>query len=109
MREWIGFDLDGTLAVYSGWKLSEKIGSPILPMVELAKDFMAKGIIVKIFTARVSSNNPHREHSLKLINEWSRKVFGEELPVTSEKDYMMIDLYDDRCHRVEFNTGKILN
>lgn len=108
MSEWIGFDLDGTLAVYDGWKGPEHIGEPIKPMVELAKSFIANGTEIKIFTARVSSNNPERMKSISAIMEWSKKVFGRVIDMTSEKDYGMIDLYDDRCHRVECNTGKIL-
>lgn len=108
MNGWIGFDLDGTLAVYDGWKGPEHIGDPIAPMIELAKSFIANGTEIKIFTARVSSNNPERMKSVSAIMEWSKKVFGRVIDMTSEKDYGMIDLYDDRCHRVECNTGIIL-
>ena len=108
MKGWIGFDLDGTLAEYNGWEGPEHIGAPIMPMVELAKSFIAEGTEIKIFTARVSSNNPDRIKSTRAINDWSNKVFGRIIDMTSEKDYGMIDLYDDRCHRVEFNSGRIL-
>lgn len=108
MKGWIGFDLDGTLAVYDGWKGPEHIGEPIPSMVELAKSFIAKGTEIKIFTARVSSNNPERIKSVCAIMDWSEKVFGRIVGITAEKDYGMIDLYDDRCHRVECNSGKIL-
>lgn len=108
MNGWIGFDLDGTLAIYDKWEGPEHIGEPIMPMVELAKKFIGDGYEVKIFTARISSNNPERMKSIDVIMQWSKKVFGRILPMTAEKDYGMIDLYDDRCHRVECNTGRIL-
>lgn len=108
MNGWIGFDLDGTLAVYDGWQGADNIGEPIAPMVELVKKFIGEGVKVKIFTARVSSSNPDRMKSVDAIMEWSKSVFGQILEMTSEKDYGMIDLYDDRCHRVEANTGRIL-
>ena len=30
---WIGVDLDGTLAHYTGWRGEDHIGKPILPML----------------------------------------------------------------------------
>ena len=108
MQGWVGFDLDGTLAEYHGWQGAEHIGAPIMPMVELAKNLMASGVHVKIFTARVASNNPERMRAVGAIIDWSKEVFGCILDMTAEKDYAMTDLYDDRCHRVECNTGKIL-
>lgn len=108
MNGWIGFDLDGTLAEYDDWKGPEHIGAPIAPMVELVKSFISKGVVVKIFTARVSSTNPVKDAARIAIMKWCFDVFGRVLDITAEKDYGMIELYDDRCHRVEYNTGKIL-
>lgn len=51
---WYGFDLDGTLAVYDGWKGIGHIGEPVKPMVDLVKRMHAEGKAVKILTARVS-------------------------------------------------------
>ena len=48
---WIGVDLDGTLAKYGIWDGS--IGEPIPLMVERVKIWIALGVEVKIFTARV--------------------------------------------------------
>lgn len=53
-EEWIGFDLDGTLAKYDGWKGLDHIGEPIEAIVRLAKKFHAEGKRVKILTARVA-------------------------------------------------------
>lgn len=51
---WYGFDLDGTLAVYDGWKGIDNIGEPVRPMVDLIKRMHEEGKVVKILTARVS-------------------------------------------------------
>lgn len=53
-KPWIGFDLDGTLAEYDGWKGIENIGNPVKPMVDLVKQMHGEGKVVKILTARVS-------------------------------------------------------
>ena len=106
MSEWIGVDLDGTLAVYDVWKGASHIGEPIPLMVQRVRGWLIGGYAVKIFTARVSSGNPERVESEKAIKAWCRKVFGIELPMTAEKDYGMIELWDDRCRRVEVNTGR---
>ena len=45
---WYGFDLDGTLAEYHGWKGVEHIGKPIKPMCDLMKRLHAEGKRVKI-------------------------------------------------------------
>ena len=52
MKDWIGVDLDGTLAEYHGWN-DGKIGEPIQLMVERVKRWLAEGKSVRIMTARV--------------------------------------------------------
>ena len=51
---WYGFDLDGTLAKYDGWKGIDHIGEPVKPMVELIRRMYDEGKFVKIVTARVA-------------------------------------------------------
>lgn len=51
---WYGFDLDGTLAKYDGWKGVAHIGEPVKPMVDLIKRMRDEGKVVKIVTARVA-------------------------------------------------------
>ena len=51
---WYGFDLDGTLAKYDGWKGIDHIGEPVKLMVDLIKRMHAEGKVVKILTARVA-------------------------------------------------------
>lgn len=53
MNGWIGVDLDGTLAHYEGWKGVEHVGAPVPAMLQRVKDWIAKGVEVRIFTARV--------------------------------------------------------
>jgi hypothetical protein len=110
---WIGIDLDGTLAVYDGWKGAQHIGEPIPAMVERVKQWLSEGLAVRIFTARVwHDGNPERHLEAKIaeeaIHDWCVKVFGHALPITCTKDYGMIVLYDDRCVQVEANTGRLI-
>ena len=98
---WHGVDLDGTLANYEGWKGHMFIGRPIPRMVNRVKAWLDKGEKVKIFTTR-ANNGPM---AIERIKRWCRKHLGQELEVTSVKDEKMIDIWDDRAHGVECNTG----
>ena len=108
MREWIGVDLDGTLAQYDGWKGPEHIGPPIPKMVERVKRWLAADeYAVKIFTARVSCRDDEelfRVHCA--IQRWLFEHIGQELEVTCTKDYAMAELWDDRVVQVIPNTGE---
>ena len=108
---WIGVDLDGTLAEYHGWKGEDHIGNPIPAMVERVKQWLADGVTVKIFTARVAfpSNTEFVETQTAFIQDWCEKHIGARLPVTCMKDFAMSELWDDRCVEVEINTGKPMN
>ncbi len=108
--EWIGVDLDGTLAEYSTWSGGFSIGRPIMPMVERVKSMLAAGAHVKIMTARVSSKVPPNilTRQRAMIREFCLTNFGQELELTAEKDYAMLELWDDRVFKVETNTGRVL-
>lgn len=109
MNGWIGVDLDGTLAYYTEWKGETSIGEPIPKMVERVKSWLASGIEVRILTARVSPVSTTDIGKVdRVIREWCKKHIGQELKVTSEKDYMMIEFWDDRCVQVVPNTGVAL-
>jgi hypothetical protein len=101
---WIGVDLDGTLAHYDGWAGVTHIGSPIFAMQDRVKAWLAAGVEVRIFTARVFG--PGREQALPWIEAWSEQHLGRVLPVTCEKDYGMVELWDDRAVQVIPNTGQ---
>lgn len=110
-KGWIGVDLDGTLARYDGWQGVEHIGEPVPAMLARVKEWLAAGDEVRIVTARVSRQAGHAnaEHARNLIKEWCLKHVGAALVVTSEKDYGMIVLWDDRCVQIEHNTGRRLD
>lgn len=97
--------MDGTLAEYHGWSGATIIGNPIPLMVKKVRMLLAQHMTVKIFTARVSSMNPDREEAKAAIEAWCIKHIGVKLPVTAEKDYGMIELWDDRCKQIITNTG----
>ena len=111
-QKWIGFDLDGTLALYDGWKGNQHIGEPIPKIVAIAKELHSKGERIKIFTARVSPKS-WGEATLKDIQEaiwkWCDRNLGFRPEITCEKDRWMLDFYDDRCHEVIKNSGELLN
>ena len=108
---WIGVDLDGTLAHYNGWKGIEHIGEPVPAMLGRVLRWIELGVPVKIFTARVwSDGSVTRERDVylatKYIHDWCLKNIGVALPVTCQKDFGMVALWDDRAVRVGMKTGK---
>lgn len=103
MVPWVGFDLDGTLAKYDGWKGPDHIGAPIAPMVQIALKYLAAGFKIKIFTARATDPNPK---VVPAIQAWCRIHLGHVVEVTNAKDYSMLLCYDDRAVAVEPNTGR---
>ena len=40
-----------------------------------------------------------------MIQDWTEQYIGVRLPVTNQKDYGMVELWDDRAVRVVINTG----
>lgn len=107
MKAWIGVDLDGTLAEYHKWISPEHIGKPIPVMVDRVKKWLADGLDVRIFTARVyGGTGANVEHIRGFIERWCLEHIGQVLPVTNEKDYGMVELWDDRAVQVIPNTGE---
>lgn len=107
-RGWIGVDLDGTLAYYDHWRGEDHIGGPIPPMVSRIKWWLAHNTEVRVFTARASHMGRTEEQRLaniSFVKVWCRMNIGVELEVTAEKDMHMLELWDDRCVRVNINTG----
>lgn len=102
---WIGVDLDGTLAhdLSNGSenKGLGEIGSPIKPMLNRLKKWIAEGKTVKIFTARASSSR-----QIAMVKKWLFKHGLPDLEVTNVKDLRMIELWDDRCVQVMTNLGE---
>ena len=115
---WIGVDLDGTLAHYEGWN-GGAIGRPIPLMVDRVKAWLAQGVDVRIFTARVAgqplagmSDDPEFvcpiDAQRRMIQDWCEEHIGHRLSVTHQKDFAMIELWDDRAVSVKANTGLVL-
>jgi hypothetical protein len=106
---WYGIDLDGTLAYYGHYIGPTHIGPPIPAMAARLEAWLKEGRAVRIFTARVASTSPYADKSRQAIAAWLLANFGVILPITAEKDYAMIELWDNRCVQVEPNTGKPLD
>jgi hypothetical protein len=105
MPEWIGVDLDGTLAMYTRWKGVAHIGKPVPAMVSRVRRWIRDGRTVKIMTARVSEKGAE-----SFIRAWLIQAgLPEDLEITDRKDMDMVELWDDRCVRVQTNTGKVLS
>lgn len=107
MNNWIGVDLDGTLAKYEGWQGFAHIGEPVPAMVARVKDWLAKGMTVKVFTARVGPSKDVNDaiRAREAIEKWCLEHIGAVLPITATKDFAMVELWDDRCVQVIPNTG----
>ena len=122
MKEWYGVDFDGTLAHYHNFKGAGVLGAPIPLMVDRVRRWLAEGKDVRIFTARVwhpdvTSHVSEHEYNSRCaeareariaIKQWCIEHIGQELPITCEKDYGMLELWDDRAVQVIKNTGMSL-
>lgn len=92
---WIGFDLDGTLARTDNpghFEPPYPLGEPRTEMLEAARQLIAAGITVKIFTARASE-----PAAIPLVQQWAEKHGLGRLEVTNQKDYGLLRFYDDRA------------
>lgn len=101
-KEWIGVDLDGTLAHYDNWNAG-KIGKPVTVMLNRIIREMDRGKKFKIFTARASTPS-----LIPAVEEWLKENGLEGMEVTHEKDHLMTELWDDRAKQVKKNTGRFL-
>lgn len=115
---WIGVDLDGTLAHYTGWN-GGAIGKPVAPMLERVAGWIAQGLDVRIFTARVAASGLTKwngeidsaefaNEQRRLIQDWTERHLGVRLPVTAVKDFRMRELWDDRARQVVANSGEVV-
>lgn len=106
---WVGVDLDGCLADYTGFKGLDVIGEPLAPMVERVKKLLENGVEVRILTARVDLLHSPEELAISkaAIERWCLTYIGTILPVTCCKDRYMTVLYDDRAVRIVANKGTV--
>lgn len=105
MNEWVGVDLDGTLAYSDRWRGSAHIGRPIPAMVKRVQHMLETGKTVKIFTAR--AHNPSSA-SIELIQQWCEEHIGIRLEVTCIKDKYCMAIYDNKAFQVQTNTGRVV-
>lgn len=108
--KWVGVDLDGTLADNSAHTSGlGAIGKPITKMCNRVKRMHKQGVMVKIFTARVSDVGEENKERLQAhIWKWCDKALGFHPEITNSKDGMMGTLYDDRAKQVQTNTGVVI-
>jgi len=99
-KSWIGVDLDGTLAYHNKFRGPDYIGKPIPIMLYRVRKWIERGYHVKIVTARASD-----PQAIPAVEAWLKKHGLGGLEVTNEKDYDMVELWDDRAVRVMCNTG----
>jgi hypothetical protein len=105
----IALDFDKTLANHeSDWPL-EKIGEPIIPMLNKLKDWLNKGYKVSIFTARMSSDKTPevRDAQRKIIEDFFQRHRLPKLPITANKHPEFSHFIDDRAYHAEPNMGQI--
>lgn len=102
-------DFDRTLATYSSWHENGKsLGAPIAAMVGRVKEWLEKGMDVRIFTARACKENPARAEDILAIQNWCVTHLGKVLPVQNWKNFETKFIFDDIAVTVEANTGRIL-
>lgn len=100
-------DFDGTLATYEGW--GRKLGKPIPAMVRRVKAWKKRGLVVKIFTARITTLTGMHDYAQELlIHSWiAEHGLGKYIDrVTNIKGPDAQEFWDDRAVRVELNTGR---
>jgi hypothetical protein len=102
-HEWVGVDLDGTLAAAPTPEQTAKgilIGDPVSLMLEKVQAMLSAGVTVKIFTARACD-----PASIPMVATWLAAHGLGSLPITNQKDYDMAVAFDDRAIQIVFGTG----
>lgn len=120
-RPWYGFDLDGCAAKSIEPFDAGRIGEPIASIVDLMYEMMRQSKRIKIFTARVCetgqlshisghiADRAFADWQHSLITLWNKRNLGRDIEVTCIKDFLCLEIYDDRAWRVAKNTGKIVD
>jgi len=107
----IAVDLDGTLAHYDHWRGIEHIGAPIEAMHRRVLKWLAEGVTVVIFTARITpfpGQARDTEQAKQYVRDWLKRYGLPELEITNIKRQDFVVFYDDRCVNIEANTGRTL-
>ena len=105
-KKTIAVDLDGTIAMYSGWVGPDEIGEPIKRMIERVKEWLSKCYDVWIFTSRMSVEDIELRSKIeRAVRAYCLKHIGVELPVTATKFMIFDEIWDDRAFSIVPNTG----
>lgn len=99
MSGWIGVDLDGTLAEYTG--SIGAVGKPVALMMNRVRRWISEGREVRIFTARACLPD-----QVDLVRQWLDQHGLGSLAITNVKDFGMVEMWDDRAIQVRMNTGE---
>ena len=99
-KGWYGFDLDGTLAKYDGWKGIDHIGEPVELMVARIKKMHDEGKVVKILTARVA---PGSNQEIKPNPYFNKLPDGFKLDVPHMLGEHARSWCENRYHQGEWN------
>lgn len=73
------------------------IGQPIPVVTAIARQFIAEGKDVRIFTARAYHMN---EATKQAIEDWCELHLGKVLPIQAHKDSELLYFFDDRAQCV---------
>lgn len=98
-KQWIGVDLDGTLAKRAGGA-GKPIGEPVPAMVARVEKWLQDGKEVRIFTARAGD-----PQEVQRIRAWLSEHNLPRLKITNKKDLGLVELWDDCAVRVEIDKG----
>lgn len=108
-ENWVGFDFDRTLFKREKGDDIKTVGAPIYRMIELVKTYLTSGTKVKIFSARVSVEDPTDvQFQTELIQSACKQHIGQVLDVTCIKDMFCTKIYDDIAVQVVPNTGQLV-
>ena len=99
-KQWIGFELEGVLAEMD-MQQPGLIGDPIYRTVNIAKDLLNDGQLVKVITPLAASASDTAK-----VKSWlsANGLAGAEVIAS---DPAMATLWSTRAVRVDFNSGKI--
>jgi len=109
---WRAVDFDGTLVNNSHSKPRDPYeihGEPIAAMVDTVKEWIAHGVKVCLFTARIGPTDDVRDVARvrTKLQGWCLEHLGIVIPITCIKSHHIEAIYDDRAFRVTRNQGII--
>jgi hypothetical protein len=108
-NKYIAVDFDGTLCKhFTNWQGVTAVieEEPVPEMLARVKRWIARGVTVKILTARMSCAPHERDAARTAIQDWLEKYNLPRLEVTNQKTFGMMELWDDRAIQVERDMGR---